>query len=1214
MAEGTGQSSHEGGDYRDVWGRRLADVDADIDLIIRLEEERQARRLIFIPSESICPQPVREALASVFTNVYAEGYPPLRMMEEDEAGILDLSRQLANYRRYGDRRFYKGADYVHFIECLAQRRCASLFATPDVSAADIYVNVQPLSGAAANLAVYDAFLKAGDTLMGMDLFQGGHLTHGSEFNISGRRYHVVSYGVDPKTERLDYEAIQRLALEYRPKLIVAGFTSYPWAPDWKAFREIADACGALLMADIAHTAGLVCAGVCPSPVGLADVITFTTHKTMCGPRGAVIMTTDEDRAKLVDAAVFPGAQGGPHTNKFAAMAVAFKIAATPQFRELQQRIVVNAQALAAGLQSRGLRVAYGGTDTHMCLLDLRAIETPNGLPVRGEIAVRIMELCGLVANKNTLPGDTVTALASGVRLGTPWLTQRGMGPTDMDVLAGLIHRIVTNVHPFYYIGSRGEMPRGKIPFEIIEEVKRQVNRIAEATPAETAARGSGYPHYDSAEGSNASATSVAEATPILQATTEGAVGVDLTAAGILQISGDRASAFLQQVATRNLAELRPQQADRTLLLEPDGTLMSDATLWRMSAGDTESDRYWLTLPAETRQRVRAWLRDLSDGYVVFDPDDLLAKVEGPVVVDDLGDEPPAEDRLALIVLQGTAAPAILHGLGVELSPAVWWHGALQAGEALRDQMAWVALAASGDMPRYEILVHQTARRVLLEALHARGATVMGPEAEPVLRTQLGWPLPSATEKLSLAHLQQAYPAYFALTKPYFVGQKAYASLLPASDKREFHWEDKEQPLKRTPLYEEHRRLTRKIIPFAGWEMPVWYTSVAEEHQAVRRAAGLFDVAHMGVLEVAGEHAAAFLDLVSTNYVRWLRDGQSCYSYLMDPDGHVLDDLMIYRRCWDRYLVVVNAANTDKDLAWLRAVNAGEVRIDRANPAMQTPAPVTIRNLQSSESGADRLVDLALQGPKSLAILQSLTEDPRQQRALARIRRTHFIETVLAGIPLIVARTGYTGEDIGYELYVHPDHAVRLWRLLLENGEKEGLRPCGLAARDSTRMEAGLPLYGHELAGPHDIKPTEAGFALFVKFHKPFFIGRQACIAQEANRTMAVVRFRVDRSGARALRQDDPVVNRNGQHIGWVTSCTLIGGMQMGMAYVEKRYNEAGTPIGIFALPAPDRMPEAKPMNALQLGDRVLLPEWATVLERFPTPEEKARRSGAEPQE
>jgi glycine hydroxymethyltransferase len=1091
--------------YHDLFGRELTEVDPDTELIIGYEEERQARRFIFIPSESICPLAVRQALGSSFTDIYAEGYPPLRMTREEEEKLLDFSHQLAHYRRYGDRRFYKGADYVNFIECLAQRRCAQAFATADVPADEIQVNVQPLSGAAANLAVYDAFLKVGDTFMGMDLFQGGHLTHGSEYNISGKRYKVVSYGVNPKTERLDYEAIRALALQHRPKLIVAGFTSYPWMPDWHKFREIADACGALLMADIAHTAGLVAAGVLPSPVGIADIVTFTTHKTLCGPRGAVILTTDEEKAKLVDAAVFPGAQGGPHTNKFAAMAVAFKIAQTEPFRKLQARILENAQALAAGLVKRGLKVAYGGTDTHMCLLDLRGVKTPNGQPLRGEIAVRIMELCGLVANKNTLPGDPSTALASGVRLGAPWLTQRGMGTAEMDKLADLIHQIVTQIAPFQYIGLRGELPRGKMPFEALEQIKQEVAALAEETLAETASKGSGYPHY--------------------QAKIESASASD---PGLFEVRGERARPFLQEVVTVNLADLQAGEARRALMLDIDGNLLADAALWRFPADEPGTDRYLLRARPEAKARVAAWLRDLSDGYVLFDRQDVLAKVEGPVIVE-------------------------------EVAPCDQQYLPEEANVALDELASALTLTE---------------------------------------------PLPAAT-------LLRDYPELFDLSKPYFIGQSACrAGVSPAlqaegSGQRpdlRFNWVEPENPpLKRTPLYEEHRRLTRKIIPFAGWEMPVWYSSVAEEHQTVRQAAGLFDVAHMGVLEVAGEHAADLLDFVGTNYTRWLGDGQSCYGYLMDPAGHVIDDIMVYRRRWDRYLLVVNAANADKDWAWLNAVNSGEAQLEHN---VRLPAPAILRDLKDPATGADQRVDLALQGPRSLAILQSLTDDARLKRRLARIRRTELGEMALSGIPLIIARTGYTGEESGYELFVHPDQAATLWRLLLERGASFGLRPCGLAARDSTRIEAGLPLYGHELAGEQDIAPCETGFSAYIKFHKPYFIGRARCITQESGKKMETARFRVDRAGARALHPHDPVVNRNGGHIGWVTSCTLIGGVQMGMAYIEKRYNVPGTPISVFPLPGAERS-EQKPLGALHPGDRVTLPEGATVLTRFPQAEEKA---------
>ena len=1086
-------------------GASLADVDPAIARIVDLEEERQARRIILIPSESIAPAPVRTALGSVFNNIYAEGYPPLRMTRDDEALLLDLGHQLAYYRRYADRRFYKGADYVHFVETLAQRRCTACFANECIPAEDIYVNVQPLSGAAANLAVYDALMEPGDTLMGMDLFQGGHLTHGSEFNISGQRYQVASYGVDRRTERLDYDRIMEQALAERPKVIVAGYTSYPWAPDWGKFRQIADACGAFLMADIAHPAGMVVAGAYSSPVGLADVITFTTHKTMCGPRGAVVMTADEEIAQKIDMAVFPGAQGGPHTNKFAAMAVAFQIAQTETFKRMMFRIIENAQALATSLQERGLKLAYGGTDTHLLMIDLRSIKTPTGEPLRGEMAVRIMELAGLVANKNTIPGDELTALGSGVRLGTPWVTQRGMGPAEMDAIADAIARLLTAIHPFHYQGLLGEMPRGKLDLDVLETVKKDVADLAARAAAETEPQGSRYPHYFFAGEAPAP---------------EGH--------GLLSVSGWRAKPFLQEVGSADIAALEPGQSTRTLLLTKDGKLMDDVGLLRLDPDDRGRDRYVVVTHGTAHERVKAWFRGLSDGYVLFDNDDVQRKVQGPIVVEDLD-------------LDGCEDAATLEG-----------------ARAFRREAA----DSSDD-------------------------------------------LPAGTDALSL--YQGGHSELFCLTKPYFVGQAALVSVRPKSDKKDFIWQEPaDAPLRRTPLYETHQKRTRKIIPFAGWEMPVWYTSVSEEHSAVREAAGFFDVAHMGVLEVAGPHAASFLDTVTTNYARWLDPGQSQYAYLLDPDGSVIDDIWVYCRDRDRFLVVVNAVNAEKDWAWLTAVNEGLAIIDRDNPAMSVEGKAILRDLKDPACGPDQRVDLALQGPASLPTLQAMTDDPKVKDALARVRRTDLIEVTLSGIPLVIARTGYTGEEIGYEIFVHPDQAVELSNLLLDKGAEYGVKPCGLAARDSTRIEAGLPLYGHELAGPLEIIPHEAGFPAYVKFHKPFFVGRKAVMARAARSRRELVRFQVNETGVKALRGGDhgeTVVNKRGKYVGRVTSCTLAGGIQVGLALVDRRYAEPGTQLVVYPA-ASGKGPAVKPPADLTEGDSAVLPIWATVLPRFPERESR----------
>jgi len=1211
--------------------RTISEVDPDIDLFIGFEEERQARRLILIPSESFASLPVRQALSSVFTNVYAEGYPPPRMTKDDEALLLDVDHQLAYYRRYADRRFYKGCDYVHFVETLARRRCAQCFATDRIGPDQIFVNIQPLSGAAANNSVYDAMVEPGDTVMGMNLAHGGHLTHGSEFNRSGKNYRIVSYEVDSRTERLDYDRILELAVEHRPRMIIAGYTSYPWAPDWKRFREIAEAVpgGCVLFADISHPAGMAIAGVYPTPVGYADVITFTTHKTICGPRGAVIMTTDEDRAKLIDNAVFPGEQGGPHVNKFAAMAVAFKLAQTEEFKRLQQRIVENAVALAEGLQKRGLRLAYGGTNTHLLVIDLNAIETDTGFPLKGEIAARILELCGLVTNKNTIPGDESAADASGIRLGTPWVTQRGLVPADMDALASIIQRVLSGIEPFQYTGMTGELPRGKIDLYLLEEMKAEVSHLAGRAAAEGETRHDGYPHYfwlpklpstkatpllDEHRGLKAGmAEEHGWQVPLhyegkaqeLEAARHSAVLFDLGDAGLLEVSGARARPFLQEASTNNVAALAPDSSQRSFLLDKDGLLIDDVSILKLETDKRGRERYLVfTNPANT-EMVKAWLRGLSDCYVFFDNDDIFRKVQGPAVVKDLAETLDLSCRRVALALTGPDSLNILTRAGASLSE-------LENHTSCRDEIggAEVLVHRNGlteDEDRYVMVVHPESVRDVWRALVESGAKPAGAAARETLRLDAGLPSYDPKEKRpdGASLWKSGFASLFHLPKTYVVGQKSLDGHRPRVQKEEFRWEEQEGEPRHTPLYEEHRKLTRKIIPFAGWEMPVWYTTVLEEHRAVRQTAGLFDVAHMGVLEVSGEHAASFLDLASTNYVRWLEDGQSHYSYLLDPDGRVVDDIMVYRRSVDRYMIVVNASNAEKDLAWLRAVNSRRYVIDRAFPDKEIEGEVTIRDLKDPSSDEDQRVDIAVQGPHSLAILQRLVDNAVERDRLARISRTGFIEAQLSGLDAVVSRTGYTGEDVAYELYVHPRDAVALWNLILERGEELGVKPAGLGARDSTRTEAGLPLYGHELAGEFDISPTGAGFAPYVKLHKPYFIGREAHLEREARRTMQIVRFRMKDKGIRAIRAGDVVVTRRGEYLGAVTSCSLdVDGYQLGMAYVEAKRAREGVELRIFPLPPGEKPAPEKDKRDLAVGDKVLVAEEAVVLPRFPVDEEE----------
>jgi len=1191
----------EGQGYWDlVFDKDLDDVDPAVAELISIEAERQARRIILIPSESLSPLAVRQALGSVFQNIYAEGYPNRRMMRVGEEELLDYGQWLADHRRYSDRRFYEGTEFADFIECLAQRRIAQCFATEEVPASQIYVNVQPLSGAAANLAVYEAFLELGDTLMGMALPHGGHLTHGSPFNISGRRYQVASYEVSPRTGRLDYDQIRDRARQHRPRLIVAGYTSYPWAPDWKAFRSICDEVGALLVADIAHTAGLVIGGAHPSPVGIADVITFTTHKTICGPRGAVILTADPENAKRIEAAIFPGEQGGPHVQKFAAIAVAFQIAKSPQFRALQQRIVHNARTFAQALEREGLTLAYGGTDTHLLVVDLRAIETPNGYPLMGEIAARILDLCGMVCNKNAIPGDTSAADARGIRLGTPWITQRGITEGQIGRLAAIIARVLTHIHPFYYEGVSGPRPRGKVELGLLEEAKREADELAGELAGQVSTR-RGYPFhfYQDDRGAKGLTNQLPLPTPHLASDDEVDTGLaaastsafllDLTDNGLLLVRNHlRAHPFLDEALTADIAALQPGGIARSLLLDKEGSVMDDVVVLRLVDGPWGDERYLLITHPANHERVKAWLRGLADGYVLFDEEDVFRKVQGPAVVEDVADKP-AGERWVVLAVRGPRAAELLQ------------QEELPVGEFIevREPPLLVARLAEA-----EFLCLANPGRVadVWEELQGRGAVGGGRATWRALRAQEGMPTYEEGTPTSLQFYRSGHAHLFHLNKPYFVGQSSLASVHSNIHRLDFTWEEPDpqgRPLKRTPLYEAHRRLGARMVPFASWEMPVWYTSVLEEHRAVREAAALFDVGHMGVFEIAGPNATSFLDMVTTNYVRWLEDGQSQYSYLLDPDARVVDDVWIYRRDSKRYLAVVNAANEEKDWAWLKAVNRGEVVMDRERPDLHIERPALLRNLKDPSAGNDQRIDLALQGPHSLAILQSLTDEPTLQRRLALMQRTELMEVQLCGLALIIARTGYTGEEMGYEFFVHPHQAVALWELLLERGKPWGIQPVGLGARDSTRTEAGLPLYGHELAGPLEITPTEAGFGPYVKFHKPFFIGRDPYLARHLEVKRTLIRFRVNEKGQRKVNPGDPVVTHQGQCIGAVTSCSLDAeGFQLGLALVESRYQREGLPIGIFPLPA-RRMAEDKSKTELKSGDRVLLHVEATVLSRFP---------------
>ncbi len=1037
---------------------RLADTDSAVDWLIKLETERQKRKLIMIPSESFAPQAVRESLASVFQNIYAEGYPDEDSRALTEPEILDYESMLGNYRRNSDPRYYKGVEYVDILEPLARRRCAEVFANSRVRAEEIFVNVQPLSGAPANNAVYH-LIQPGDTVLAMDLLHGGHLTHGSPVNRTGLLYNIIHYTINPDTGVLDYDEIQRLATEHRPRMIIAGYTSYPYIPDWKRYREIADSVGAYLFVDMAHIAGLVAAGVIESPLGYGDAITFTTHKTLTGPRGAVILTTDPKITKIIDKAVFPGEQGGPHTQVFAALATTLKIAKTEAYRAYQQQVLDNIQALIHQFNTRGIKVAYHGSDSHMLLLDCKVIKGEDGTTLSGDLAARILDLAGIVLNRNTIPGDKSALRASGIRMGTSCITQIGLNTKDMIEVADIIADLLYAIHPYTMPGVKGPLQRARVDFSVFEACKIRVRKLCEKHTVLNHDPEYGYPHFYYLDDHLKS----------------------FDGKSYLKIHGEHAREFVNYAFLDDAEALAPFEYHESSL-SADGTVIHGCLT-------ALADGYQFECGNKDAPLAAAWLRALSDGFVRFDKD-YRKRLPGPVAIS---------------------------------------------------------------------------------------------ESSPV----------SGTETVE-----------GEFEKAYAVGKKSTSNgnPLPAFDFSIYEGEP--ETLQATPLNSHHKSLGAKMAPFAGWDMPLWYTSIKEEHAAVRNAAGLFDVSHMGVYLASGPDAVVFLNSVVGNDVSAVRIGDTCYTHFLDPKGQIIDDLIIYRIEADQYLIVVNAANDDKDWAWLNAVREDKIQIDLGTPeARAFGRKVILENLRDPAAGERRRVDLALQGQISTDILRKLSTNSEESEALLTLKKGQVRKIVLGGFDLIIARTGYTGERISYELFVHPDRLADLWTRLLEIGGPLGLKPCGLGSRDSLRIEAGLPLYGHELAGPEKYTICEAGLHGFVKTYKPWFIGRTAYREQEASCKRILARFRFTDKTVRLAHFGDPIMDTRGKVVGRVTSCAQdLEGWIMGLAMLDPKFATEGTPLYIYQN---SEKAQLKEPGKLADGEKTTLPNPAVVISRFPKAGKKA---------
>lgn len=392
---------------------------------------------------------------------------------------------------------------------------------------------------------------------------------------------------------------------------------------------------------------------------------------------------------------------------------------------------------------------------------------------------------------------------------------------------------------------------------------------------------------------------------------------------------------------------------------------------------------------------------------------------------------------------------------------------------------------------------------------------------------------------------------------------------------------------RTALYNQHIRLTDKshIVPFAGYLMPLWYSSIAEEHAAVRQAAGMFDCTHMGVLGISGTGAAEFLNELTTNNIAALKDGRAQYSYILDASGKVLDDLIVFRKGPEDFILVVNAVNNVKIKNWIEALLNNQVRVDPDDPHRKISGKPEMQDLRIVEGGRDCRVDIALQGPKSLDVLSNLVRDTDEKSLIADLRPFQFIQVDIEDISCLLSCTGYTGAKVGYELFMHPEKASPLWETVLEVGKPLGLLPCGLGSRDSLRIEAGFPLYGHELAGEFNVSPYEAGYGWVVKLEKEFFIGKAAMERRSKKHEMKVARIELPGTkGTRPVRQNDGVLDEHGRSVGWVLSCAMIGEKQIALVYIDADLVEEGKTIGIYYLARSQRQIQQGRKECVEKGE------------------------------
>jgi glycine/serine hydroxymethyltransferase/glycine cleavage system aminomethyltransferase T len=1136
-----------------IWRSSITQMDPWLADLLEREEQRQFRQICLAAASSLCPPSVREAQACVFSNIDAEGYPPKRMAQVGLEHLLDLEEQVAYYQRYGDLRYNKGSELANVVEVVAQRRAAAVFSTEwanhsdiSVNASDIHVNLQCPTGSLANTAVFEALLKPGDVVLSMNLVDGGHLTHGSPLHRSGKTYKIVHYGVDPSTQRLDYDQIRDLVHQYRPKLIVGGASSYPWAFDWKRFRQIAEEIEPrpYILADISHPAGLVAAGLIPNPVGYADVATFTTYKTLCGPRGAAILSTDHTIAESIDRAVFPGLQSAPVFQQIVALAVAFEIARTQEFKLLQHKIAENARLLHQHLTQQHIPTAFGGTDTHMVVADVGKIPTSTKQRLTGDVVSRILEKVGISCNSNLIPGDKQAPLASGIRLGTTWISQSGYGEPEIREIAAIIAEVCRGIKTFRFYGPRRETLGGKVDEELLQSTSQRVREVLKKssehipnTPPEKKHDGSNY----------------AKAQPRLLAT--GGVEIwDLRSwSEALIVRGERSTSFLQSVITGDIYDLKQGEFFSTLVLNTNGEKRLDVLVCCLSSDP--HPRFLLVYQGNPATNFDNWLHMLSDGYVEVERDDPHMRLDGPVIIKGADFWRSDHTGMGEILIIGDEADNILKStLSIGNTKPLRVVEIPFRGQTLfgirtvtdHSTAAWKVIGTQQLLSELlEILSSTHGLRIANDTQTGEALFEVKPEIDDTILALFG----------SGTGIEPEGESLIAGSKPYFIGQSALPKIAHLNEKKRFSFEEihsSGNSSRLSPLYCCHKALGVGFTDFAGYQMPLYYTSSSQEHQHVRKHAGLFDLSYKVLLGFRGHGAERFLDLVLTEHIPQLETGGSCRACILSPEGMIISDCILYRLEADYFVMELDPVNAQMVESWLRAVAARDVIIDLAKPGAEVDSSCSITNLRTC---SDPLVILALQGPKSTAIIQSLLNDNKSRYILNKLRKGQITGLSLTGIAAWIARRGYTGEPVGYEIFVPQAKAEFLWNALMDVGLDYSLSAIGLSAADSLRIEAGLPLYGKDLAGPYHISPIEAGFGSGIKLDKPFFIGRQHMLSCSPCRRMVRLRAEID---ATDLGKLEPTIHNDaGKIIGVITSTAYLSGQYYGLGLLDENPFDTG---------------------------------------------------------